>query len=409
MRESDNIIVGLDVGTTEICVVVAEIFDGKEINIVGYGTHPSTGLRKGYVVNIVSTVESIRRAIEDAENSANCGTIKSVYVSISGEHISGNYAKGNVHIKGDEVTKQDVESVIENAKALTLPPDRRIIHVIPQQYSVGNMRDILNPVGMSGKKLEVRTHIITASDELVNNIVRCCNRADLKVCDIASESFVSGMAVLTEEEKELGCIVINIGGGTTNLAYFKNKSLHFIYELSLGGNIMTKDLSIGLRTPLPEAEDIKIRYGTCVTDTAKNKSSIAVKGLGGRNPQNHPMDMLPEILGARVDEMFKKIKEELEDKKLLDRFPAGIIITGGSVHLRGIIDIIGSVFKGSPIRIGIPDKFNGKRDVIEQPEFATATGLVLFGLEYGKSISKHNESKSQSIFRRILQKLKELL
>jgi len=373
---NEKIIVGLDIGTTKICAVVGEMLE-DQISIIGVGSHPSTGLRKGSVVNIESTVDSIKKAIEEAELMAGCD-ISSVYVGIAGNHIKGFNSHGIIAIKGREITEQDVERVVDAAKAIAIPTDREILHVIPQEFIVDDMKSIQNPVGMTAIRLEAKIHIVTGAVSSARNIVKCCNKAGLEVCDIALESLASGEAVLTDEEKELGCIIADMGGGTTDLALFKDNNLKFIYELTLGGQNLTNDISIGLRTPLPEAEKIKILHGTCVSSNVKNGSVIDVPAVGGRAPKKLSKGILAEILEPRVEEIFTLLRKEVFSNGLENSFPAGFVLTGGSVVLDGISEIAETVFN-VPVRIGYPDRIGGLKDIVKNPAFATGVGLVMFG------------------------------
>ena len=376
MQGNEKIIVGLDIGTTKICAVVGEMLE-DEINIIGVGSHPSTGLRKGSVVNIESTVDSIKKAVEEAELMAGCD-ISSVYVGIAGNHIKGLNSHGIIAIKGREITDSDVERVIDAAKAIAIPTDREILHVIPQEFIVDDMESIQNPVGMTAIRLEAKVHIVTGAVSSARNVVKCCNKAGLEVCDIALESLASGEAVITDEERELGCIIADMGGGTTDLALFKDNNLRFIFELPLGGHNLTNDISIGLRTPLPEAEKIKIEHGTCVPSKVRNGATIEVPAVGGREPKKLSKGILAEILEPRVEELFSLLKQELFSHGLENGFPAGFVLTGGSVVLDGIVEVAESVFN-VPVRIGEPNKVGGLKDIVKNPAYATGVGLVLFG------------------------------
>lgn len=402
MQENEKIIVGLDIGTTKICTVVGEMLE-DEINVIGVGSHPSTGLRKGSVVNIESTVDSIKKAVEEAELMAGCD-ISSVYVGIAGNHIKGLNSHGIIAIKGREITEMDVDRVIDAAKAVAIPTDREIIHVIPQEFIVDDMESIQNPVGMTAIRLEAKIHIITGAVSSVRNVVKCCNKAGLEVCDIALESLVSGEAVLTKEEKELGCVIADMGGGTTDLALFKDNNLKFIYERALGGNNLTNDISIGLRTPLPEAEKIKIEHGTCIPENIKKGTTIEVPAVGGRAPKKLSRGILAEILEPRVEEIFSLLKMELFSNGLENNFPAGFILTGGSVVLDGISELAESVFN-VPVRIGEPDKIGGLKDIVKNPAYATGVGLVIFG----STSSDQKEIKDVQVqgFSKILNRMKQ--
>ena len=402
MQGNEKIIVGLDIGTTKICAIVGEMLE-DEINVIGVGSHPSTGLRKGSVVNIESTVDSIKKAVEEAELMAGCD-ISSVYVGIAGNHIEGLNSHGIIAIKGREITEMDVDRVIDAAKAVAIPTDREILHVIPQEFIVDDMESIQNPVGMTAIRLEAKIHIIIGAVSSVRNIVKCCNKAGLEVCDIALESLASGEAVLTKEEKELGCVIADLGGGTTDLALFKDNNLKFIYELTLGGNNMTNDISIGLRTPLPEAEKIKIEHGTCIPENVRKGTNIEVPAVGGRAPKNLSKGILAEILEPRVEEIFSLLKTELFSNGLENTFPAGFILTGGSVVLDGISELAESVFN-VPVRIGEPNKIGGLKDIVKNPAYATGVGLVIFG----STASNQMEFKDAQVqgFSGILNRMKQ--
>ncbi len=402
MQGNEKIIVGLDIGTTKITAVVGEMLD-DEINIIGVGSHPSTGLRKGSVVNIESTVDSIRKAVEEAELMAGCD-ISSVYVGIAGNHIKGFNSHGIIAIKGREIMDADVERVIDAAKAVAIPTDREILHVIPQEFIVDDMESIQNPVGMTAIRLEAKIHIVTGAVSSARNIVKCCNKAGLEVCDVVLESLASGQAVLTSEEKELGCMLADMGGGTTDLALFKDNNVKFIYELTVGGNNLTNDISIGLRTPLPEAEKIKIEHGTCVPQNVKSGATIEVPAVGGRAPKKLSKGILAEILEPRVEEIFSLLKKEIFSHGLENSFPAGFVLTGGSVVLSGISEIAESVFN-VPVRIGEPSNIGGLKDIVKNPAYATGVGLVIFGSEASCKINfKETDTGG---FNTILTKMKQ--
>lgn len=407
MQGNEKIIVGLDIGTTKITAVVGEMLD-DEINVIGVGSHPSTGLRKGSVVNIESTVDSIRKAVEEAELMAGCD-ISSVYVGIAGNHIKGFNSHGIIAIKGREIMESDVERVIDAAKAVAIPTDREILHVIPQEFIVDDMESIQNPVGMTAIRLEAKIHIVTGAVSSARNIVKCCNKAGLEVCDMVLESLASGQAVLTDEEKELGCLLADMGGGTTDLALFKDNNVKFIYELTVGGHNLTNDISIGLRTPLPEAEKIKIEHGTCVPQNVRSGATIEVPAVGGRAPKKLSKGILAEILEPRVDEIFSLLKKEIFSNGLENSFPAGFVLTGGSVVLNGISEIAESVFN-VPVRIGEPDKIGGLKDIVKNPAYATGVGLVIFGSDATCKIDfKETDTGFNSILTRMKQWFKDII
>ncbi len=408
MSDKEVLVVGLDIGTTKICAVVGEVVE-DQVHIIGVGSHPSTGLRKGSVINIESTVDSIQKAIKEAELMAGCA-ISSVYVGIAGSHIQGIRSHGIVSIKGREITQTDVDRVIDAAKDIDIPPDREILHVIPQEFIVDAMEAIQNPVGMTATRLEVKIHIITGAVSSVRNVVKCCNKAGLEVRDIVMESLASGEAVLTSEEKELGCVLADLGGGTTDLVLFKNKNAKFIYELTVGGHNLTNDISIGLRTPLPEAEKIKLDHGTCSPRNAADGAYIEVPGVGGRGSKRLSRSILAEILEPRVEEVFALIKKELYSSGLENDFPAGFVLTGGSVLMDGVIDIAESIFN-VPVRIGYPDKVGGLKDIVRNPGYATGVGLVIFGGRDKSNSARNNRSHGSgfNIFSRMSKWLKDII
>jgi cell division protein FtsA len=402
LKGQENIIVGLDIGTTKICTVFGEV-GPNDINIIGIGTHPSIGLRKGVVVNIEATVDSIKKAVEEAELMAGC-EISSVYAGIAGGHITGFNSHGIIAIKGQEVTQQDVDRVIEAARAVAIPMDRELIHVLPQEYIVDEQTGINNPIGMGGVRLEAKIHIVTGAVTSAHNIVKCANRAGLDVCDIVLESLASGDAVLTEEEKELGTALIDVGGGTSDLAIFSGKNIHHTFVLSLGGNNLTNDIAIGLRAPIAEAEKIKKKYGTALASKIKGDEDIEVPGMGGRPPRKLPRQILGEIIEPRVEEIFDLIKREIYRAKVENLIPSGVVITGGSALLDGITDVAESVFH-LPARLGHPRGISGLVDVVTNPMYATGVGLLLYAAR------NHNPQKFRirdaNIFSRLVARMKK--
>ena len=398
-----ELIVGLDIGTTKICAVVGEV-SGGEINIIGIGTHPSIGLRKGVVVNIESTVESIQKAVEEAEMMAGC-EISSVYAGIAGGHITGFNSRGIVAIKGPEITDNDVERVIDAARAVAIPMDREVIHVLPQEFIVDDQTGIQNPVGMAGVRLEAKIHIVTGAVTSAHNIVKCANRAGLDVCDIVLESLASGEAVLTGEEKELGAALLDLGGGTTDLAIFSENNIKHTFVLALGGNNLTNDIAVGLRAPLPEAEKIKIKYGTCVSSQIGNGETIEVPGMGGREPRNLPRQILGEILEPRTEEIFTLVQREIYRAGVEHLISSGIVITGGSALLEGCTDLAESVFN-LPTRLGRPRGIGGLVDVVNNPMYATGVGLVVYGARNRNKAANKFRIRDTNIFNRVMTRMK---
>lgn len=400
--QGPELIVGLDIGTTKICAVVGEV-SGDGINIIGIGTHPSVGLRKGVVVNIEATVESIQKAIEEAELMAGC-EISSVYAGIAGGHITGFNSHGIIAVKGTEITQSDVDRVIEAARAVAIPMDREVIHVLPQEFIVDDEPGIQNPVGMTGVRLETKIHIVTGAVASAHNIVKCTNRAGLDVCDIVLESLASGESVLTKEEKDQGVALLDLGGGTSDLAIFSKNNIRHTFVLALGGNNLTNDISIGLRAPTAEAEKIKKKFGTCLSSQIAADDTIEVPGMGGRKSRKLPRQILGEILEPRMEEMFSLIKREIVRAEMESMINSGIVITGGTALLDGVIDIAESVLN-VPARLGRPQGIGGLVDVVNNPMYATAVGLVLFGAK-NRTQSKFR-IRDANIFNRVMTRMKK--
>jgi len=396
MQRQEDIIVGLDIGTTKICAVVGEIA-GADINIIGIGTHPSIGLRKGVVINIESTVESIKKAVEEAELMAGC-EISSVCAGIAGGHITGFNSRGIVAIKGSEITENDVQRVIDAARAVAIPMDREVIHVLPQEFIVDDESGIQNPVGMAGVRLEAKIHIVTGAVASAHNIVKCANRSGLDVCDIVLESLASGEAVLTDEEKQLGTALLDLGGGTTDLAIFSGKNIKHTFVLALGGNNLTNDIAVGLRAPQVEAEKIKKKYGTCIDDT------IEGAGMGGREPRKLPRQILGEIIEPRMEEIFELTYREIYRAGMENAIPSGFVLTGGTALLDGVTEVAESIFN-LPTRLGKPQGIKGLVDVVNNPMYATGVGLVIYGARHMDS--KKFRIRDKNIFNRVMTRMKK--
>ena len=401
MQEQENIVVGLDIGTTKICAVVGEV-SKDEINIIGIGTHPSIGLRKGVVVNIESTVESIKKAVEEAELMSGC-EISSVYAGIAGGHITGFNSRGIVAVKGSEITDSDVERVIDAARAVAIPMDREVIHVLPQEYMVDDEPGIQNPIGMAGVRLEAKIHIVTGAVTSAHNIVKCANRSGLDVYDIVLESLASGEAVLTDEEKDLGTALLDLGGGTTDLAIFSGKNIKHTFVLGLGGNNLTNDIAIGLRATHADAEKIKMKYGTCISGNINSEETIEVPGMGGREPRKLPRQILGEILEPRMEEIFTLVQREIYRAGMENLIPSGMVVTGGTALLDGVVDVAESIFD-LPTRLGKPRGISGLVDVVNNPMYATGVGLVLYGAR-NKTMDKFR-IRDNNIFNRIIGRMK---
>lgn len=368
-------IVGLDIGTTKVCAVAGEVRENR-IDIIGVGTHPSLGLKKGVVVNIESTVESIRQAVNEAEEMAGC-EINNVCVGIAGGHIKGFNSPGIVGIKRREIRQDDIDRVVDAARAVNISQNQEIIHVLPQEFMVDDHTGIQDPLGMTGVRLVTNVHIVTGDATSVHNLVMCCNRAGLKVDDIVLESLASSYAVLTREEMDLGVALLDIGGGTSDLAVFSGGTIRHTFELGLGGNNLTNDLSVGLRTPLKEAENLKNQYGCALSSMIDRDQIIEVPSVGDRTPRKVSQKVLGEILEPRIEEMLILLNQQLIDSTLKDRITTGIVITGGTALLTNILDLAEQIFD-LPVRIGYPQNVDQAPDYINTPQFATGVGLVLY-------------------------------
>lgn len=377
MGKKDDIVVGLDIGTTKICALVAEISKSGEIEIVGIGTHPSNGLRKGVVVNIESTVNSIKKAVEEAELMAGV-EFDSVYAGIAGGHIRGFNSHGVVAVKDREVTAKDIQRAVDAATAVAMPLDREVIHVLPQEFIVDDQDGIRDPLGMSGVRLEVKVHIVTGAVTSAQNIIKSCNRAGLNVKDIVLQQLASSEAVLTPDEKELGVALVDIGGGTTDLAIYYQGSIKHTSVIALGGNHVTNDIAVGLRTPTKEAEMIKRRFGCACALLVKANETVEVPSVGGRESRVLSRKILSEIIQPRVEEIFTLIRQEIKRSGIEDLIASGIVVTGGASIMEGIQNIGEQVFE-LPVRIGNPSGVGGLVDIVNSPIYSTAVGLVLYG------------------------------
>jgi cell division protein FtsA len=400
----DNLIVGLDIGTTKICAIVGNLTE-EGIDIVGIGTSPSRGLRKGVVINIESTVASIRKAVEEAELMAGC-EIKSVYAGIAGGHIKGFNSQGVIAIKNREVCSDDVKRVIDAAKAIAIPMDREVIHILPQEFIIDDQDGIREPLGMSGVRLEAKVHIVTGAVASAQNIIKSCNRAGLDVADIVLEQLASSEAVLSADEKELGVALVDVGGGTTDIAIFVDGAIKHTSVLSLGGNHLTNDIAVGLRTPMAEAEKIKQKYGCCMASLVGKEETIEVPSVGGRKPRVLSRQLLSEILEPRVEEIFTLVNREIVKSGFEDLIASGVVITGGSTILEGMPELAEQVFN-LPVRRGLPQRIGGLVDVVNSPAFATGVGLVVYG---SKNVGAHEFPTAQSednIFRKVSRRMRE--
>jgi cell division protein FtsA len=380
MSHDEDVIGGLDIGTTKVCAVIGRIGAYDSIDILGVGSSPSNGLRKGVVVNIESTVRSVASAIEKAELMAGI-EIKSVFAGIAGGHITGRNSKGVVAVstRGNEITPTEVERVIDAAKAIALPMEREVIHVLPHEFVVDSQEGIKDPVGMTGVRLEAEVHIVTGAVASAQNIVKSVNRAGYSVNDIVLEPLASALATLKDDEKELGVVLVDIGGGTTDILVYQNGSIRHTGVISMGGNHVTNDISIGLRIPNQRAEEIKRRLGVALSEVADPGEMIEIPSVGGRKPAVMPRQVLAEIIEPRMEEILFLVRENLENKEIKDTLSGGIVLTGGASLLEGTGTLAERIFE-MPVRIGVPYGIGGLVDEVSSPEYATSVGLVLYGM-----------------------------
>ncbi len=406
--DTDNTIVGLDIGTTKVCAIVGKKTDNGTIKIIGIGQTPSKGLRKGIVINIDEAVLSIKRAIAYAERMSGV-KIDTVYTGIAGGHIRSYNSSGVVAIKSLEVAESDIRRVIDAAKAVAIPPDREIIHIIPQEFIVDDQAGIKDPRGMSGTRLEVRVHIVTGSVTNVQNIVKCCQKSGLMVKNIVLQPIASSQAAIMPEEKDLGIGLIDIGGGTTDVAVFVSNAIKHTSVISIGGDHITNDLAIGLRTPFKEAEEIKKKYGCSLTEIVGDDEAVEIPGVGDRKARKIQKKLLSEIIEPRVEEIFSIVKDNLDKVNILPMLASGIVLTGGSALMEGAVELAESVFN-LPVRVGKPINVTGLKDAVDNPMYATGVGLVIYGFDNidddNLNISPDKKIKDDNMFSVILSKMK---
>ncbi len=379
-RKSDkNLIVGLDIGTSKVCAIVGELTPDNEVEVVGIGTHRSRGLKKGVVVNIESTVQSIQRAVEEAELMAGC-EIHSVYAGIAGSHIRSLNSHGIVAIRDKEVVSSDVERVIDAARAVAIPADQKILHILPQEFLIDHQEGIREPVGMSGVRLEAKVHMVTGAASAAQNIIKCIQRCGLEVEDIVLEQLASSYAVLTEDEKDLGVCLVDIGGGTTDLAVFSGGAIQHTTVIPIAGNQVTNDIAVSMRTPTQYAEDIKIKYACALSQLANPDETIEVPSVGDRPPRRLARQTLAEIVEPRYEELYGLIRDELRRSGFEEMIAAGVVVSGGTAKMEGAVELAEEIFH-MPVRIGIPQHVGGLVDVVRNPIYATGVGLLLYACE----------------------------
>lgn len=401
-------IVGLDIGTTKICAVVGMLTPAGKVEIKGIGHSDSKGMRKGVVVNIEQTVKSIREAIIGAEHMSGC-TINEVYVGIAGSHIMGINSHGVIAVKGGEITQKDIERAMALARTEIIPADREIIHILPQEFIVDNQRGIIDPLGMAGQRLEVNFHIVTGAVSSAQNIIHSCQRSELEVADIALESLASAKAVLTPEEREIGVALVDIGGGTTDIAIFANNAIKNTTVLGVGGQNLSHDIAFGLRTPVAAAEKIKINYGCALQDLAlRNDEIFEVPSVGGRRPEISSKNILASICEPRMDEILNLVDQSLERLGVKKFLGAGVVLTGGASLIEGCQELGEQIFR-RPTRIGYPRDVEGLKDVVDSPKFSTAVGLLRYGAkqELSGQKSRFTSRTEAGIFESLLIRMKK--
>ena len=402
VREDKNLIVGLDIGTSKIVTIVAELLPEGTVKVIGLGQHISRGLKKGVVVNIDSTMQAIQRSIEEAELMADC-KIKTVFTGIAGSHVKSLNSHGMVKIKDAEVSQMDVDRVVETARAIALPADQQILHILTQEFIIDGQDDVREPLGMSGMKLEVKVHIVTGAVAAAQNIVKCIKRCGLEVSDLILQPLASSIAVLTEDEKELGVCLVDIGGGTTDIAVFKSGSIRHTAVIGVAGDQITNDIAVAFRTPTQSAEDIKIKHGCALRQLAEAREVVEVPGVDGREARQLSVQTLAEVIEPRVVELYELVLQELRRSGMEEMIASGMVITGGSAMMRGMMELGEEIFH-MPVRLGMPRYVGGLSEVISNPRYATGVGLVLMGKQQlERQLSGQMEMNSVT---RVLDKMK---
>ncbi len=398
-KQGSRMIVGLDIGTSKVVALVGEIGVDGTLEIVGIGSHPSRGLKKGVVVNIESTVQSIQRAIEEAELMAGC-EIHSVFAGIAGNHIRSLNSHGIVAIRDREVAQADIERVLDAGQAVAIPADQKVLHILPQEYVIDNQEGVREPLGMSGVRLEAKVHLVTCALNAVQNIEKCIRRCGLEVEDVILEQLASSYAVLTEDEKELGVCMVDIGGGTTDIAIFTEGAIRHTAVIPIAGDQVTNDIAMALRTPTQYAEEIKIRYACALAKLAGPEETIKVPSVGERPPRDLSRQALAEVVEPRYDELFTLIQAELRRSGFEDMIPAGIVLTGGTSKMEGAVELAEEIFH-MPVRLGVPQEFKGLTDVVRNPIYATSVGLLHYGNRHNAAAASSPETSRESPLIRI--------
>jgi cell division protein FtsA len=400
MAARDRIIVGLDIGTTKICCLITELSESGDLEVIGFGVSESKGLKKGLVVNMEQTVEAIRGCVEDAERMAGI-RVDEVYTGIAGGHIQGISTSAVIAIKGDEITHIDKRRVVDQAKDFAKPVGVEIIHVLPQEFTVDDISGIVDPVGMAGSRLEARVHIVTGSVSAVSNITKCAQKAGLGLQDIVLQQIASAAAILTPDEMQLGVVLMDIGGGTTDIAVFNEGAIRHTSVLALGGDNITNDIAVGLRTPIAEGERLKIKYGQAIASRVSPDEQIEVPSIGGDTVNMVPRRILAEIIESRVEELFKLAYNEIRNTGLSEMMSAGLVLTGGASSLEGVAALAEGIMH-MPVRVGYPRGVKGLVELVNNPAYATAVGLCVY--ESGKP-SYSFKPKGTNVIERILERM----
>jgi cell division protein FtsA len=377
-KDSKNLMIGLDIGTSKIVAMVAEIRPEGGFDVVGYGSHPSRGLKKGVVVNIESTVNAIQRALEEAELMADC-KIREVFTGIAGSHIKSFNSHGMVAIKDREVNQIDVDRVIETAKAVNIPTDQQILHILNQEFIIDGQEDVREPLGMSGVRLEVKVHIVTGAVSAAQNIMKCVRRCGLEVQDLILQPLASATAVLSEDEKDLGVCLVDIGGGTSDIAVFTQGAIRHTAVIPIAGDQITNDIAMALRTPTKDAEEIKRRYGCALRELAESQQMVDVPGVGDRSSRQLSRQTLAEVIEPRVEELYSLIQAELRRSGFEELLSSGVVITGGSSVMQGMVELGEEIFH-MPVRVGTPNYVGGLAEVVRNPRYSTVVGLLMAGI-----------------------------
>ena len=401
-KDNKPLIVGLDIGTSKVAAVVAELRPDGGFEVIGMGSHPSRGLKKGVVVNIEATVNAIQRALEEAELMADC-KIRDVYTGIAGSHIKSINSRGAAAIKNHEVTQQDVDRVMETAKAIRIPADQQVLHILNQEFTVDGQGDVREPLGMSGVRLEVNVHIVTGAVSAAQNIIKCVRRCGLEVRDLILQPLASATAVLSDDERELGVCLVDIGGGTTDIAVFTQGAIRHTGVIPIAGDQITSDIAMALRTPTKDAEEIKQRHGCALRQIADPQHPVEVPGLGERGPRQMSRQTLAEVIEPRVEELYSLVQAELRRSGHEELLSSGIVITGGSSLMQGMVELGEEIFH-MPVRLGVPRYQGGLSEVVRHPRYATAVGLLLLGLQqHRQQRLAHAQTGSA---RRVLERMK---